>query len=49
MCDLKAYLRKDGKDELVLEAVSFVGVNDKTVTIRNIFGKLMMCVPELPK
>lgn len=39
MCDLKAYVAKQGKEELLLEAVNDVRVENGTVVLRNLFGE----------
>lgn len=39
MCDLKAYVRKNGKEELVLEAVNYVHAESGQVVFRNLFGE----------
>lgn len=39
MCDLKAYVRINGRDALVLEAVSQARVEDGEVVLRNLFGE----------
>ncbi len=38
MCDLKAYVRKKDKEELLLESVNQVHVDHGEVTLRNLFG-----------
>ena len=39
MCDLKAYLRKNDKEELLLEAVNLVRAEHGEVVMRNLFGE----------
>jgi predicted RNA-binding protein len=39
MCDLKAYSRKNDKDELLLEAVNHARVEGEEVVLRNLFGE----------
>lgn len=39
MCDLKAYVKNKGQEELLLEAVNQVRAENGTVTIRNLFGE----------
>ncbi len=39
MCDLKAYVRINGKEELVLEAVNLVHAEKGAVLLRNLFGE----------
>lgn len=39
MCDLKAYVRKHGKEELLLESVNSVRVENGEVVLRNLFGE----------
>ncbi len=39
MCDLKAYLRKNDKEELLLESVNQVRTEGKEVVLRNLFGE----------
>lgn len=39
MCDLKAYLRKNDREDLLLEAVNFIHVEHGEVTIRSLFGE----------
>ncbi len=39
MCDLKAYLKKDNKEELLLESVNQIRAEQGMVTIRNLFGE----------
>ncbi len=39
MCDLKAYIRKNGKEELVLESVNQVSAEKGQVVFRNLFGE----------
>lgn len=39
MCDLKAYVRKRDKEELLLESVNHVRVENGEVVVRNLFGE----------
>ena len=39
MCDLKAYVKTKGQEELLLEAVNQVRAENGLVTIRNLFGE----------
>ncbi len=39
MCDLKAYVRKNDREELLLESVNQVHVDRGEVTLRNLFGE----------
>ena len=39
MCDLKAYVKKQGAEELLLEAVNNVLVENGEVVLRNLFGE----------
>jgi predicted RNA-binding protein len=39
MCDLKAYVRKNDKEELLLEAVNSIRVEQGEVVLRNLFGE----------
>ena len=39
MCDLKAYVKNKGQEELLLEAVNQVRAENGMVTIRNLFGE----------
>ncbi|HUJ16802.1 MAG TPA: CooT family nickel-binding protein [Nitrospirota bacterium] len=39
MCDLKAYLKKNDKEELLLEAVNQVKSEGGVVILRNLFGE----------
>lgn len=39
MCDLKAYVNKQGKEELLLESVNHVRVENGEVVVRNLFGE----------
>lgn len=39
MCDLKAYLKKQGREELLLESVNQVRVENGEVVVRNLFGE----------
>jgi predicted RNA-binding protein len=39
MCDLKAYVQKNGKEELLLESVNSIRVEDGEVVMRNLFGE----------
>ena len=50
MCDLKAYVIKQGKEELLLESVNLVRVENNEVVLRNLFGeekKLVGAVREI--
>jgi predicted RNA-binding protein len=39
MCEANAYLLKDGKEELILEAVDVVETEDGQIRVANIFGE----------
>ena len=39
MCDLKAYVRKQDKEELLLESVNSVRAENGEVVVRNLFGE----------
>ncbi len=39
MCDLKAYVKKQGVEELLLESVNDVRVENGEVVVRNLFGE----------
>jgi predicted RNA-binding protein len=39
VCDLKAYVRKGGKEELLLESVNLIRAEHGEVTVRNLFGE----------
>ncbi len=39
MCDLRAYVRKKDKDELLLESVNHARVEGGEVVVRNLFGE----------
>jgi len=39
MCDLKAYVKKQGKEELLLESVNSIRVEGGEVVMRNLFGE----------
>ena len=39
MCDLKAYVTKNGKEELLLDAVNQVRAEGDEVILRNLFGE----------
>ncbi len=39
MCDLKAYVRKGDKEELLLESVNLIRAEHGEVTVRNLFGE----------
>jgi predicted RNA-binding protein len=39
MCDLNAYILKQGKEELLLESVNNVRVENGEVVLRNLFGE----------
>ena len=39
MCEANAYLLKEGREELILEAVDKVENNDGCIKIENIFGE----------
>lgn len=39
MCDLKAYVRRQDREELLLESVNNVRVLNGEVVVRNLFGE----------
>jgi predicted RNA-binding protein len=39
LCDLKAYVRRQEKEELLLESVNNVRVENGEVVVRNLFGE----------
>ena len=39
MCEVNAYLERDGKEELILENVDIIEPENGQVFIRNIFGE----------
>ena len=39
MCDLKAYVRNNDKEELLLESVNHVRSEEGEVVLRNLFGE----------
>ena len=39
MCDLKAYVKKQGTEELLLESVNNIRVENGEVVVRNLFGE----------
>jgi len=39
MCEANAYLRKDGKEELLLEMVDKVIPNEEGIVLEDIFGR----------
>ena len=39
MCDVKVYVSRQGKEELLLEAVNHLRVEQGEVTVRNLFGE----------
>ncbi len=39
MCELKAYIRKGDKEEMVLDAVNNVRTEGDEVVVRNLFGE----------
>ena len=39
MCDLKAYLKKNDKEELLLESVNYIHAEQGEVVVRNLFGE----------
>jgi len=39
VCDLKAYLKKNDKEELLLESVNLIRADHGEVTLRNLFGE----------
>jgi predicted RNA-binding protein len=39
VCDLQAYMKKQGKEELLLESVNQLRVENGEVVLRNLFGE----------
>jgi predicted RNA-binding protein len=39
VCDVKVYVARKGKEELLLEAVNHLRVEQGEVTVRNLFGE----------
>ena len=39
MCDLRAYVKTNGQEDLLLEAVNQVRAENGVVTVRNLFGE----------
>ncbi len=39
MCDLKAYVKQNNREDLVLESVNLVRAEDGEVILRNLFGE----------
>ncbi len=39
MCDLNAYVRNNGREELVLESVNLIRSEGGEVVLRNLFGE----------
>ena len=39
MCDLKAYVKKNSTEELLLESVNYVRSQGGEVVVRNLFGE----------
>lgn len=39
MCDLKAYVRAEGREDLILEAVNDIRVQGEEVVLKNLFGE----------
>lgn len=39
MCDIKAYVKKNDKEELLLESVNLIRAEHGEVIVRNIFGE----------
>ncbi len=39
MCDLKAYVRKNDREELLLESVNLILAEKGEVVVRNLFGE----------
>jgi len=39
VCDIKAYVKKNDKEELLLESVNFIRAEHGEVIVRNIFGE----------
>ncbi len=40
MCDLKAYVRKNEKEELFLESVNLVRAEGEEIVLKNLFGEV---------
>ncbi len=47
MCDLKAYLRRNDREELLLESVNQARTEGKEVVLRNLFGEEKRVLGEL--
>ncbi len=47
MCDLKAYIRKNNKEELLLESVNHVITDRNQVILKNLFGEEKRVTGEL--
>jgi len=39
VCDLKAYIKKHDKEELLLDSVNLIRTEGGQVTVRNLFGE----------
>jgi len=39
MCDLKAFIRKNDREELLLESVNLIRAEKGEVVLRNLFGE----------
>ncbi len=39
MCDLKAFIRKNDREELLLESVNLIRAEKGEVVVRNLFGE----------
>lgn len=39
MCDVNAYIDKDGKEELYLENVDLIKMEDGKIFLKNLFGE----------
>lgn len=39
MCDLKAYVRNNDREELILESVNNIRIEGGEVVLRNLFGE----------
>lgn len=39
MCESNAYLLKDGREELILESVTFLKLDGERVLLKSIFGE----------
>ena len=39
MCDLKAFIRKNDREELLLESVNLIRAEKGEVIVRNLFGE----------